>query len=102
MNRQNRFLMLWAVAVLAVATALIAHLALRYETIRLGYEVGAARREQRKLLDDKRILSVENATLRESHRVEAVARGTLKMQVPRADQIVTVERRSGRPAGRMQ
>jgi cell division protein FtsL len=94
-----RFLALWIAAVLACAAAFVAHLALRFETVRLGYEVGDARREQRRLIETRRLLAIEAATLRQSARVEAVARGTLKMDVPEPDRIVPVGARTGRVRG---
>jgi cell division protein FtsL len=96
-----RFLALWTAAVLAAATAFIVHLALRFETVRLGYEVGRARQEQRRLVEAQRLMSLEAATLRESMRIEAVARGALGMEVPDATRVVPVgARRSGQAAGR--
>lgn len=97
-----RFLALWSVAVLACAAAFIAHLALRFETVRLGYDVGRARAEQRKLVESRRLLSLEAATLRHASRVEAVARGALGMDVPEPDRVIPVgARRSGAVAGRL-
>jgi len=92
-----RFLALWAVAVIATAAAFVTHLALRFETVRLGYDVGRARREQRRLIEARRLLSLEAATLRQAARVEAVARGTLHMDVPDPTRTVPIEgrRRSG-------
>ena len=81
---------LWMVAVVAATVAFVAHLSLRFETVRLGYEVGQARREQRRLIEERRLLSIEAATLREPERVEAIARGTLGMDVPDADHVVPV------------
>ena len=99
---KTRFLALWAAAVLATSAAFVAHLSLRLETVRLGYEVGQARREQRRLVEQRRLLSIEAATLREPERVEAVARGTLGMDVPDPSRVVSVGRRGGRrAAGRM-
>lgn len=99
---KTRFLALWAAAVLATAAAFVAHLSLRLETVRLGYEVGQARREQRRLIEQRRLLSIEAATLREPDRVEAVARGTLGMDVPDPSRVVSVGHRGGRrAAGRM-
>ncbi len=98
----RRFLVLWSAAVIATSVALVAHLALRLETVRLGYEVGLARRDQSRLIEERRMLAIEAATLREPDRVEAVARGTLAMDVPPAERIVPVggvARR--RAAGRM-
>lgn len=87
-----RFLALWTVAVLATAASFIAHLTLRFETIRLGYNVGDARKIQRELIESKRLLSLEAATLRQADRIETVARGSLRMDVPDPIQIIPVER----------
>lgn len=84
----RRFLALWAIAVLATAAAFVAHLALRFETVRLGYDVGGARRAQRSLVEQRRLLSLEAATLGQADRVEAVARGSLGMDVPLPARIV--------------
>lgn len=97
-----RFLALWSAAVLATAAAFVVHLALRFETVRLGYEVGAARREQRRLVEQRRLLAIEAATLRQAARVEAFARGALGMDVPDPARIVPVGSRAARPtAGRV-
>ena len=97
-----RFVMLWTVAVLATAAAFVAHLALRFETVRLGYDVGRARQEQRRLVEARRLLSLEAATLRQGVRVEAVARGSLGMDVPGADRVVPIGgRRASATAGRI-
>ena len=97
-----RFLALWTAAVLATAAAFVVHLALRFETVRLGYEVGQTRREQRRLVEQRRLLAIEAATLRQTQRVEAVARGTLRMEVPAPDRIVPVGGRANqRAAGRI-
>jgi cell division protein FtsL len=85
-----RFLLLWAVAVLAVAASFVVHLTLRFETVRLGYDVGAARREQRRLLESRRLLALEVATLSQSDRVEAVARGAFDMNAPGPARIVSM------------
>ncbi len=91
-----RFLAMWAVAVLSAGAAFVVHLALRFETVRLGYEVGHARREQRRLVEARRTLSLEAATLREAARVEAVARGALHMEVPSPDRVVPMQTREAR------
>ncbi|MCA9530899.1 MAG: cell division protein FtsL [Myxococcales bacterium] len=88
---KTRFLALWTVAVVAVATAFVVHLAIRFENVRLGYEVGAARKQQRTLLEQQRKLGVEAATLRGSDRVETIAQRLLGMRLPTSDQIVTLD-----------
>ena len=96
----RRFLALWAIAVLATAAAFVAHLALRFETVRLGYDVGGARREQRALVEQRRLLSLEAATLGQAARVEAVARGALGMDVPEPSRVVPMGARASlRAAG---
>ena len=95
---KGRFLPLWCVAVLATAAAFVVHLAIRFETVRLGYEVSEERERQRELLQDRRLLSIEAATLRQSGRVETIARGTLGMEVPKPTRIVTMKEEKKRPA----
>jgi cell division protein FtsL len=92
-----RFLLLFSVAVVATACAFVVHLALRFETVRLGYEVGEARREQRQFIEARRLLSIEAATLRQAARIETVARGSLHMSVPEAERIVPIDEQSARP-----
>jgi cell division protein FtsL len=99
---KNRFLALWCVAVLATAAAFVVHLAIRFETVRLGYEVSEERGRQRALLQDRRLLSIEAATLRQTGRIETIARGTLGMEVPKPTRIITMKE-GGKPkaAGRV-
>ena len=91
-----RFLALWTAAVLAVAISFIVHLTLRFETVRLGYDVGDARREQRSLIESRRLLSLESATLRQPDRVETVARGAFSMEVADSPRIIAVTKKRGR------
>jgi cell division protein FtsL len=85
-----RFLALWTVAVLAAATSFVVHLTLRFETVRLGYDVGSARREQRRLLELSRLLSLESATLSQPERVETVARGAFDMDQPKPPRVISI------------
>lgn len=87
-----RFLILWSAAVLATAAAFLAHLSLRHHTLALGYEVGEARRVQRRLVEQRRLLAIEAETLRQPERVEAIARGALGMEVPGPERIIPVGR----------
>ncbi len=96
---------LWTVAVIAASLAFIAHLSLRFETVGLGYDVGRARAAQRRLVEERRLLSIEAATLRDVARVETIARGSLGMEVPEPERVVPVGSGAGggrrRTAGRM-
>jgi cell division protein FtsL len=95
-----RILLLWTAAVLASALAFIVHLTLRFETVRLGYDVSEARAEQRKLVESRRLLSLEAATLSQSDRVEAVARGSFDMDVPAPTRVISVGGKSRVLSGR--
>jgi cell division protein FtsL len=97
MSAKGRFLALWSAAVLAAAAAFVAHLAVRFETVRLGYEVGQARKAQQELVEQRRMLSIEAATLRQAARVEAVARGALRMEQADDQRIVPID---GKPRRR--
>lgn len=98
-----RFLVLWSVAVIAAAAAFVGHLALRQNTVQLGYEVGQARRVQRRLIEQRRLLAIEAAMLRQAPRIETVARGSLGMDVPEPARVVPVGQRrtQRRMAGRV-
>ena len=95
---KNRFLPLWCVAVFATAAAFVVHLSIRFETVRLGYEVSEERQRQSDLLQDRRLLSIEAATLRQSGRIETIARGSLGMEVPKPTRIITMSAQRARSA----
>ena len=97
-----RFLTLWTVAVVATALSFIVHLTLRFETVRLGYEVGNAREEARELIEQRRLLTLEAATLRQADRVETVARSVLQMDVAPSERVISVGGRTtlARTSGR--
>jgi len=100
---RRRFLLLYGAAIVAIAISAIGYLALRFETIRLGYEISEARREERKLIEQRRELELEAASLRHPRRIEVFAREALSMEVPKADRIVPMDDerdRITRPSGR--
>lgn len=88
---RTRVLALWTAALLATAVAFVAHLTLRFENVRLGYEVGEARREQRELAAAQRLLSLEAATLTQPDRVEAIARRSFRMDVADAARVTSMD-----------
>jgi cell division protein FtsL len=85
-----RFLSLWSAVLLAAAVSFIVHLFLRFETIRLGYELDKERRAQQQLLEQRRVLALEAATLRQPDRVEAIARGSYGMDFVPASRVIAV------------
>jgi cell division protein FtsL len=78
----RRLLALGAILVLAC----IAHVWLRLQVIRLGYDLSAARAMQLRLEHERRELEIELAMLRDPARIERTAR-RLGMTVPRAGQV---------------
>jgi cell division protein FtsL len=90
-NMKSRFLALWTVAVLSTGAAFVAYLALRFETVRLGYTLDKENQENKRLAEHKRMLSLEVQTLRERQRVAAIAERSLGMAAPDKTRIVSVE-----------
>jgi cell division protein FtsL len=95
---RGRFLALWVVAVVATAAAFVVHLALRFEIVRYGYALGEARRERERLIEERRLLSLEAEMLRHPERVEAIAKGVLGMEEPPPNRVILLPRRG--PGGR--
>lgn len=96
-----RYLALWVVAVLATGAAFVSYLALRFETVRLGYELDKASREHEQLLGKKRLIMLEAESLRERQRVRAIAERSLGMTTPDLGRTVVVDGRNeaqGQPA----
>ncbi len=78
----SRALRLWIAALFAITAAFIVHLTVRLETVRLGYELAQERKEQRHLLELRRMLRIESAVLTRVDRVNTFARGALRMRHP--------------------
>lgn len=100
--KNGRTLVLWTAAAFATGLAFVVHLKLRFETVQLGFELDKAYREQRQLIESKRLLSLEAASLRQTDRIETVARGILGMDIADKSRIVIMERAALRTAGRTQ
>lgn len=97
---KQSMLAMWAVAVLSTAAAFVTYLAVRFENVRIGYELDAASREQRKLAETLRMLSLEAQTLREHERVETIAHRSLGMIPADRARVVAVEGERGSSSGR--
>jgi cell division protein FtsL len=97
------FVNTWTLAVFATAAACIVHLTLQTDIILLGYTLAKERAEQEQLVEQRRLLSLEGATLRQMDRVEAVARGAFGMDVAPAPRVIAVHSgASPRISGRVQ
>ena len=87
---KSRFLALWMVAVLSTGAAFVAYLALRFESVRIGYQLDQSTREFKRLSEMARMLTLEAQTLREHARVQAIAERSLGMETPNQDRVVAV------------
>jgi cell division protein FtsL len=61
------------------------------ELVRLGYQIGRIKGERVRLIHERRELRIEEATLRQLDRIEAIAREKLGMIFPGSDQVVYVK-----------
>jgi cell division protein FtsL len=89
-----RYVTLWVVAVLATGAAFVSYLALRFETVRLGYQLDESTREHKRLSELKRLVALEAQTLRERQRVHAIAERSLGMIAPDLARVIVVREKS--------
>jgi cell division protein FtsL len=73
-QRDNVFLGLWTLSVLATSLAFLFYLALRVRTVELGYELGKAHQELGRLREIERVLLLEVAAHENPERVDLIAR----------------------------
>ncbi len=59
--------------------------------VKFGYERARLQRQKEKLLQDRRVLRIEAAALRQLDRIERIARKKMKMVFPEPGQIVYVK-----------
>ena len=94
---------LWALVLLV--GCLVAGLGLyawpHLERRRVGLETQQMDRERERLVEENRKLRLEQASLEELQRVEAIARRELGLAPPPPEQVVVVEMQEARPAGRL-
>lgn len=87
MTRASRFVGLWTLAVIATASAFVLYLALRSRAVELGYRLGKARARQAQLRETRRVLQVEAVSYRNPERIEALAKGVLRLEEPAPQKI---------------
>jgi cell division protein FtsL len=89
--KQRPFIALWTLAIIAMVVAFVLHLGLRSKTVQLGYKLGVARKEQARLREVKRVLSLEAASYRTPERVEMVGRSLLGMTPPPPERVIVLK-----------
>lgn len=89
--KQRPFIALWTLAIIATVVAFVLHLGLRSRSVQVGYKLGVARKEQARLREVKRVLSLEAASYRTPERVEMVGRSLLGMTPPPPERIIVLK-----------
>ena len=87
-SRQD-YIMLTALAAMFLL-ALFAYAWQHYRWMQHGYRIEEVERKKEQLSEIGRQLRLERASLRNPHRIDAIARGELGMVVPAPGQLVTI------------
>jgi cell division protein FtsL len=88
------YLVIFTLLSVLITGALIYHLHLRFDGVRLGYETSRARAERAQLVAEQRELRLELSSLKSPERVEAEAREKLGMEMPGNDRIIPIDRKA--------
>jgi cell division protein FtsL len=83
-----RFLKYWVTVVIAISLAFGVQLLLLSENAHMSYKLTDLKREEERLKAQRNLLALEAATLRQVDRVEAIARGSFGMEVPKASHVI--------------
>jgi cell division protein FtsL len=90
-RERNRQLLMVAVTGLLLAAAVLAYGWQHFEMIRNGYRMEEQRREREYLIQIRRQLTLEKASLASPDRIETIATRQLGMVVPSVEQFVVIE-----------
>lgn len=96
---RTRYLALWVMALVATGAAFVSYLALRFESVRLGYDLNKVGEEHKRLTEVKSLLSLEAQTLRERQRIHAIAERSLGMSTPDSAHVVIVRGKQQQAGG---
>jgi cell division protein FtsL len=80
----------WIAVIFAIICALSAMVWVRFEHIRVGYDVTAALNQQRDLLSKQNYLKVEVSHLKSTDRIAQIATGQLGLIKPTLNQTVAM------------
>lgn len=87
-DRQNVFLVLWTLSVIASAVCLLFYLGVRVKTMELGYELGKAQSELSRLREVERVLRLEASAQETPERVDRIGRTLFGMEEPSPDRVI--------------
>jgi cell division protein FtsL len=87
-----RFLKYWVIVVAAITLSFGVQLLLLSENAHMSYKLADLKRREAALRDQRNVLALEAATLRQVDRVEAIARGSFGMEVPKSSHVIVMGR----------
>jgi cell division protein FtsL len=85
-----RFLKYWVIVVVAITLAFGVHLLLLSENSHMSYQLADLKVQEERLKAQRNLLALEAATLRQVDRVEAIARGSFGMEVPKPSHVIVM------------
>ncbi len=87
-RRDNVFLVLWTLAVVASTLAFLFYLGVRVRTVELGYELGRVQAELSRQREVERVLLLERSAHETPERIDLIARTLLGMEEASPDRIL--------------
>jgi cell division protein FtsL len=88
-KRDNVFLVLWTLSVLATTLLFLFYLGVRVRTIELGYELGKAQADLARLREVERVLELELSAHETPERIDLVSRTLFGMEEPAPERIIS-------------
>jgi len=89
-SRDRKLIGVWIILLVCFVAELLGHTWCRVQSVRVGYEITAARRHGQKLLSTQRQLKVELASLKSPQRIAKIARQRLGLVMPDANQTIVM------------
>lgn len=86
-RRQNAFLLVWTLCVVATTACYLFYLGVRVQTIDHGYELGRSYGELARLREVERVLELEYAAHNTPERIDLIARTLFMMEEPASSRV---------------
>src|SRR5512140_2439768 len=97
-TRRNREMAQFTIACGMLFVLALAYMWQHYSAIEYGYQIQAAKSERDRLVEVNRTLRLEEASLRDPQRIDALARG-MGMNAPQPGQVVQLDSPTGDTGG---
>ncbi|HTK94705.1 MAG TPA: cell division protein FtsL [Terriglobales bacterium] len=97
-TQRNREMAQFTIACVMLFVLALAYMWQHYSAIEYGYQIQAAKSERDRLVEVNRTLRLEEASLRDPQRIDALARG-MGMNAPQPGQVVQLDSPTGDTGG---